>query len=200
MTKFFNPWVLFILIGLAVLLAYSLNVHTILTLQNLQNHADIIANYQEQHPILTLLIFMGVYILSVTLSLPVATFLTLLGGCLFGHLLGTAIVVMSATIGATLIFLIARSSLGQALRSKASNIYVKVEKHMHQNAVGYLLFMRLVPLFPFTLVNIIPALFHVPKHIFIFTTLFGIIPGSFVYVNLGQQLTEISNIEDLVSS
>ena len=107
--------------------------------------------------------------------------------------------VVSATIGATLVFLIAKSSVGETLREKAGKLYSKIEGNMRENAVGYLLFLRLVPLFPFFLINIVPAMFNVSTKVFVLTTLFGIIPGSFVYVNVGTQLADIENLKDIVS-
>ena len=126
--------------------------------------------------------------------------MTLAGGFLFGKWLGTLYVVSAATIGASIIFLIAKTSLGETLREKAGRLYQRIEGNMKENAVGYLLFMRLVPLFPFFLVNIVPALFNVPLRVFVLTTFFGIIPGSFVFVNLGEQLGDINNLKDLVST
>lgn len=132
-------------------------------------------------------------------STCIATLLTLLGGFLFGLVQGTLLVVTGATIGASIIFLVAKTSLGSTLREKAGPFYEKIEANMKDNAVGYLLFMRLVPLFPFVAVNVVPALFNVSLRVFILTTFFGIIPGSGVYVYFGQQLGNIESLGDLVS-
>jgi uncharacterized membrane protein YdjX (TVP38/TMEM64 family) len=107
--------------------------------------------------------------------------------------------VSAATIGASIIFMVAKTSLGETLREKAGGLYKRIEGNMQDNAVGYLLFMRLVPLFPFFLVNIVPALFNVPLRVFVITTFIGILPGSFVYVNVGEQLGDIETLNDLVS-
>lgn len=189
------------LLTLVVLMAifWSSGLTEQINLQSLQNHKESIRNYTQMHPVSAPLIFTALYIASVTLSLPVATLLTLLGGFLFGKWIGTLIVVTSATIGATLLFLIAQSSFGQSLRAKAGPLYQKISENITDNATGYLLFMRLVPLFPFFVVNIVPALMNVPLRVYILTTFFGIMPGSFVYVNFGETLGDIEGLSDIAS-
>ncbi len=113
---------------------------------------------------------------------------------------GTLLVVTGATAGATIIFIIARTSLGKTLREKAGGLYQKVEKNMKKNVVGYLFFMRLVPIFPFVLVNILPALFNISIKVFVLTTFIGILPGSAVYVYFGQQFGSINSLSDLANA
>jgi uncharacterized membrane protein YdjX (TVP38/TMEM64 family) len=151
-------------------------------------------------PLATGVIFALIYASFVALSLPVASLLTLLSGFLFGFWLGAALVISSATLGATIIFLIAKTSLGKTLRERAGPLYLKIEDYMKRDAVSYLLFMRLVPLFPFFVVNIVPALFNIPLRTFVLTTFFGIIPGSAVYVFAGQQLGQIDDPGDVFSA
>ena len=155
--------------------------------------------YQQSHPVQAALLFSALYTLSTALSLPIAVVLTLLGGFLFGKIWGTALVVISATAGATCLFLVARTSLGTFLKKKAGKWYLAIGQNIQDNAFSYLLFLRLVPLCPFFVVNILPALFQVPLRTFLITTFVGIIPGSFVYVNLGEELSHITRLNDLVS-
>ena len=150
-------------------------------------------------PLLASLLFAGLYVTTVALSLPIATLLTLLGGFLFGRVFGTFLVVSAATAGAAVLFVVAKTALGDSLRGKAGALYDKIEKGMNENAVSYLLFMRLVPLFPFFLVNIVPALFNVRLATYVWTTFVGIIPGTFVYVNAGVALGSIGNVADIAS-
>lgn len=189
-----------IIVLIMMIVAYIFGVHEKISLGALQENKEALQTMVQNNGILTALGFMGLYALSVALSLPIATPLTLAGGFLFGKWLGTAYVVTAATIGAIIVFIVAQTSLGQTLREKAGGLYKRIESNMKDNAVGYLLFMRLVPVFPFFLVNIVPALFNVPLRTFALTTFFGIIPGSFVYVNLGQQLGDIESLSDLVST
>ncbi|GJL85648.1 MAG: hypothetical protein DHS20C02_14230 [Micavibrio sp.] len=190
---------LIILIGL-IGLAYSNGWHQLLSLESLQEQKARFQGYTDSNPVLSAIGFLGLYAGAVSLSLPIATLLTLLGGFLFGKWLGTFLVVSGATIGACVIFTIAKSSLGNTLREKAGSLYDKIAQNMTENAAGYLLFMRLVPLFPFVLVNIVPALFNVPLRVFALTTFIGILPGTFVYVNVGETLGDIESLGDLVST
>ncbi len=151
------------------------------------------------HPALSIVVFSALYAAAVALSLPIATLLTLLGGFLFGLWIGTAAIVIGATTGATILFLIARSTIGHSLREKAGPLYKKVAINMEKNAFSYMLFMRLVPLFPFFLVNIVPALFNVRLVPYILTTFIGIIPGTFVYANVGRELGKIESLSDIAS-
>lgn len=103
-------------------------------------------------------------------------------------------------MGASIIFLAAKSAIGTTLRQKAGPLYKKIESNMNQNAIGYLLFMRLVPIFPFFLVNIVPALFNIRLIPYVVTTFLGIIPGTFVYANVGRELGTIESLSDLIST
>ncbi len=179
--------------------AYASGLHEMLNLETLQAHKGQLKAYVTEKPVMTAMGFTAAYLVAVALSLPVATLLTLLGGFLFGKWLGTLFVVLGATLGASIIFLIAKSSLGTVLREKAGPLYKKAAKNMEENAWGYLFFMRLVPVFPFVLVNIVPALFNVPLRMYFITTFFGVMPGTFVFVNVGETLGEIESLNDLVS-
>ena len=188
-----------LLIIILMTIAFAGGLHEKISLETLQTHKHELLEYVKTHSIFSALAFIGTYSLAVALSLPIATILTLTAGFLFGKWLGTLYVVSAATLGAAIIFLIAKTALGETLREKAGTLYKRIETNMKDNAAGYLLFMRLVPIFPFFLVNIVPALFNVRLKTFILTTLIGIIPGSFVFVNLGEQLSDITTLSDLIS-
>lgn len=181
------------------LIAFFYGLHETAGFASLKAHKDTLRAITGAHPVLAAVSFMGIYALCVALSLPIATILTLLGGFLFGLWLGTLMVVTAATLGATALFLVARSAVGARLRDKAGTAYQKVADDMRANAASYLLFLRLMPLFPFWLVNIIPALFNVKLRIFVITTLVGILPGSFVYVNVGRELGQLQGLDDILS-
>ncbi len=198
--KNLKRWMPLLIIALLMAGAYLGGLHEMISLKALQENKEEMLQAVSNNPVVTAAVFMFVYALFVALSLPAATLLTLTGGFLFGPWLGTLYVVSAATIGATVIFIAAKTSLGETLREKAGGLYKRVEGNMKENAAGYLLFMRLVPVFPFFLVNIVPALFNVRLRTYILTTFFGIIPGSFVYVNLGGQLADIDKLGDLASS
>ena len=187
--------IIFILLGLA----WLLGITDYINLETIKSHRGDLLDLVQSHRLLSIAGFTAVYILAVALSLPIATLLTLVGGFLFGRWAGTLMIVIAATCGASLLFLAARSAIGTALREKAGPLYTKVESNMRQNAVGYMLFMRLVPLFPFFLVNIVPAMFNVRLVPYVATTFVGIIPGTFIYANVGRELGTINTLGELAS-
>ena len=143
------------------------------------------------HPVAVPLLYILAYIILTALSVPGAIFLTLLGGYLFPFPLSAIYVIFSATCGAVLIFMAARTALADFLREKAGPFLKKMEAGFQENAASYLLFLRFVPLFPFWLVNIAPAFFGVRLRTFIWTTLIGIAPGSIVFTLAGGGLEKI---------
>lgn len=137
---------------------------------------------------LAALVYAAVYAVAVALSVPGALILTLTGGFLFGLVAGTALTVLGASVGAIAIFLVARTALGDTLRAKAGPFVQKLEAGFRENALSYLLVLRLVPLFPFWLVNLVPAFLGVPLSTYALATVLGIIPGTFVYISVGNGL------------
>ena len=126
--------------------------------------------------------------------------MTITGGFLFGWLGGGLIVVVGATIGATALFLIARTAVGSFLEAKAGPFVQKMEEGFRQNALSYLLAMRLIPLFPFWLVNLVPAFLGVSTTTYVVATFFGIIPGTFVYASVGNGLGALLDAEGSTES
>jgi len=169
-------------------LFFYFKIYRYLSFSMLQADRTLLISWVSQHFLLASLAFIGIYILFVAISLPNAMILTLLSGFLFGPVFGTIYVVFSATIGACLIFLAAKTALHDLLYEKSKNWLRKLSEGFNKNAVNYLLFLRFVPIFPFWLINIAPAFLNVCLRTFFWTTLIGIIPGSFVYVLLGNGL------------
>jgi uncharacterized membrane protein YdjX (TVP38/TMEM64 family) len=162
-----------------------------LSLDTLRTYRKTLTALVETHPIASTAIYLAVYILATALSVPGAVVLTLAGGFLFGTLYGAAFAVIGATIGAIALFLIARFLMkGRSLDAfgpKAASL----GEGIRRNAWSYLLALRLVPLFPFFLVNIVPAFVGVKLPVFALTTLFGIMPGTLVYSAAGAGLGNI---------
>jgi uncharacterized membrane protein YdjX (TVP38/TMEM64 family) len=134
------------------------------------------------------LLFIGVYAVCTALSLPTGLLLSTLGGFLFGTLWGGLFNVVGATIGATIVFLAARTVLGEVLRARAGPFLQKLEAGFRENELSYMLVLRLVPLFPFWLVNLAPAFLGVRTSSFVAGTSFGIVPGAFVFASVGTGL------------
>ncbi|NBV54590.1 MAG: mercuric reductase [Proteobacteria bacterium] len=170
-----------------------------ITLENLQAQQAQLQAITQQNLALSAAVFATLYMLSTALSLPLGLLLSLTAGALFGLWLGAALVLVGATLGATLVFILARSTLGEFLRQRATGFTAQVAQGFRENAFSYLMFLRLVPAFPFAVVNILPALFNVPLKTFILTTALGILPGTLVFVNLGQSLATITSLSGLLS-
>jgi uncharacterized membrane protein YdjX (TVP38/TMEM64 family) len=158
------------------------------SLEALVHHRAAIDDFVATHRLLAVLSYMGLYIVIVALSVPGAVFLTVTGGFLFGLALGAAAAVISATIGATLIFLAARTALGDPLLRRAGPRANQLARGFRDDAFSYLLFLRLVPAFPFFLVNLVPAFAGVRLGPFIAATAIGIIPGAIVFALAGAGL------------
>lgn len=154
----------------------------------LHEHHERLRDLVEAHALPAGLGFLLLYALATAFSLPFGAILTLLGGFLFGTLFATLYVVVGATLGATAIFLAARSALGGALKARAGGSLERMRAGFRENAFSYLLVLRLVPLFPFWLVNLVPAFLGVPLRTYVLGTAIGIIPGSFVYAAAGNGL------------
>lgn len=179
------------LILLGMITAYFFGLADYLTYEALKEHRSWLLEKVDAYPILFPLTYIVVYTVSVALSIPGATILTLLGGFLFPQPIATFIVVTSATMGAILIFLAAKTALGDALKERTGAVLNKIKKGVEEDGVYYLLFLRLVPAFPFWLVNLAPAFVGVTLWTFSWTTFLGIIPGSFVYTQAGRGLGAI---------
>jgi uncharacterized membrane protein YdjX (TVP38/TMEM64 family) len=110
---------------------------------------------------------------------------------MFGSMLGTVLVVIAATLGATLVFLIAKTALGDPLRAKAGPFLKRMEAGFQEDALNYLLVLRLIPLFPFWIVNLVPAFLGVPLRTYVLATVVGIIPGSFVFASVGAGIGSV---------
>jgi uncharacterized membrane protein YdjX (TVP38/TMEM64 family) len=181
-------WIPLILIIIALICAIYFRLYEYISFETLAKHRSILAKWTAAHYFVVVICYMLIYIITVALSLPGATILTVTGGFLFGTYFGVVYVVISATIGACLIFLAVQTTLGEWLASKAHGWIRKMEEGFRKDAFNYLLFLRLVPLFPFWVVNIVPALLDVRLKHFALATLLGIIPGSLVYVLVGNGL------------
>lgn len=177
-----------VVLGLAV--GYALGWQRYLSLDALVNSRDALVALVAAHPVVAPLAFFGIYTAAVALSFPAASILSIFGGFLFGWLSGGILVALAATLGATLVFLAARSAFGDVLRGKVGGKAAALAEGFQTNAFGYLLALRLAPVFPFFIVNIAPALFDVRLSTFVIATALGILPGVFAYTYLGSGLDE----------
>lgn len=188
---------------LAILVAVAVVVvlngwHKYLSLEHIAANRDALREFVSSNAVLALLAYAGIYVVVVALSLPGGALLTITGGFLFGWLIGGIATVVAATTGATLLFLIAKSSFGETLAAKAGPWLEKLSAGFRENALNYLLFLRLVPAFPFWLVNLAPALLGVPIATYVLGTFIGIIPGTFAFAFVGAGLDSIIDAQQAV--
>jgi uncharacterized membrane protein YdjX (TVP38/TMEM64 family) len=169
-------------------LIFAMGWYRELTLENLIKHRVAVSAFVDAHCIAAIAGFVALYITVVALSLPGATFLTIAGGVLFGVVIGGLATLVGATIGATIIFLIAKSAVGEYLVRRAGPRLAKIAAGFRKDAFHYLLFLRLVPLFPFFLVNLAPAVVGVPLRTFLAATALGIVPATFAFAFVGAGL------------
>lgn len=170
---------------------YASGLHKYLSLTAIADNRDALMNFVAGNTVLAVGIYALIYIAAVAFSLPGAALLTILGGFLFGWLLGGLFTVVAATAGAIAIFLVAKTALGDALTKRAGPWMEKLSGGFKEDAFNYMLFLRLVPVFPFWLVNIAPAVAGVGLGTYALTTLIGIIPGTFAFSTLGSGLDSI---------
>lgn len=177
-------------------LAYGLGLHKQLTLKMIGLNYKFLMAYIDAHFAVALLLYVAAYILVVALSLPGALVMTLSGGLLLGWKVAAPATVIAATIGATIVFLAARSSLCEPLAAKAGPWLGKLRDGFKENALSYLLFLRLVPAFPFVVVNLAPALLGVPLRTYLIGTFLGIIPGTVAFTVAGAGLGSVIDAQN----
>jgi uncharacterized membrane protein YdjX (TVP38/TMEM64 family) len=171
--------------------AFYFDLHSYLSLQTIAENREALTGFVAGNILVAVATFVAVYIVVVALSLPGGALLTITGGFLFGPLLGGLATVVGATIGATIIFLIAKTSFGEPLAARAGPWLEKLSDGFRKDALSYLLFLRLVPAFPFWLVNLAPAVLGVGLGTYVIGTFVGIIPGTFAFAFVGAGLDSI---------
>lgn len=178
----------------AVAIIGAVTLRDYLSFDALRDNREALIAFRDSNYVLTVLVFIAIYVGIVAFSLPGAAIGTLTGGFLFGTALGTVINITGATIGAVLIFLAARMGLGNRLQARmdaSEGLVAKIKKGIDENQWSMLFFIRLVPAVPFFVANLIPAFVGVPLHRFVISTFVGIIPGSLVYTSVGAGLGEV---------
>jgi uncharacterized membrane protein YdjX (TVP38/TMEM64 family) len=181
-----------ILVLIAGLLSFfALGLDRYLTFDALRENRETLLALVDRYGILAAIVFVAVYAAAVAFSVPGGAVMTITGGFLFGTWWTTLYVVVAATLGATALFLAVRMALGDLLRARAGPWLKKMEDGFNRNAFSYLLVLRLIPVFPFFVVNLVPAFLGVPLRTYVVATFLGIIPGSFVYASVGNGLGTI---------
>ena len=177
-----------------IALAYGFGLHREISFETLVRHRVVIDRFIDENFVAAVAAFVLLYIAVVGLSLPGGAVLTVTGGLLFGTVVGSIAAVGGALVGATIIFLIARSAAGESLTRRAGPFAARFAEGFRANAFSYLLFLRLAP-FPFWLVNLVPALFGVPLSTYVAATAIGILPGTVAFAMFGAGLGSVVDAE-----
>ncbi|WP_162916517.1 TVP38/TMEM64 family protein [Dongia deserti] len=184
-------WLPLGVIALGLILVFAFDLDRFASFQHLRAHHQLLAEFVAAHYVEALICYLLLYVSFVALSLPGAIWLTVAAGFLFGAMVGAILAVIAATTGATLLFLAAKTSLGDYLHTHAGPWLAKVERGFADNQWSYLLMMRLFPVIPFFIANLVPAFLGVPLPVFIITTFVGIIPATAIFATVGAGLGSV---------
>ena len=184
---------------LAVVAYYALGGPRYVSWDYVRANRDALRAAAERHLTAALLLFFLAYVAAAALSLPIETVLSLAGGALFGRWLGTAVVDLAATCGATLAFLSSRYLFRDLVQRRFGARLEAVNRGVERDGPFYLLTLRLVPLFPFVLINLGMGLTRLRTWTFFWVSLVGMLPGCFLYVNVGAELATVQSARDIVS-
>jgi uncharacterized membrane protein YdjX (TVP38/TMEM64 family) len=188
-----RPWLRYLPIAVIAVGAVFASVlaGNYLSLDALRDNREALVAWRDGNLLTASLAYAGIYILAVAFSVPGAIWLTIAGGFLFGTALAAGLTIISATIGATVIFLAARSSLGALLHERAGPWLGRIDDEVSRGEISFLLVMRLVPVIPFFVANLAPAFVKVRLTNFVWTTLVGIAPATVVISSVGAGLGEV---------
>lgn len=175
----------------AMVAAYFLGLHNYLSLETVALNRDLLKSFVADNMVMAIAIFMAAYVAIVALSLPGAAVMSIAGGFLFGWVISVPVVIVSATLGAVIVFEVVRSSLGHVLAARSGPFLQKLSCGFAEDAFSYLLFLRLVPAFPFFAVNAVAGLCKVSVRTFVAATTVGIIPATIAFTWLGSGLDSL---------
>jgi len=170
-----------------------------LSLESLKASQAALSSYHDSHPVAVILLFLAVYILSTALSLPGATVLTLAGGAIFGFWFGTLLASIASTFGATLAFLASRFLFRDSVERRFRESIAKINRGIEKEGAFYLFTLRLIPLFPFFLINLVMGVTSIRTLTFLFVSQLGMLPGTAVYINAGTELSQLHSVTGIFS-
>ena len=182
-----------------IILFKILGLGQYLTLDYLKEQQAAFTSLYNGHPVTVIGVYMLIYIVVTALSLPGAAVMTVAGGAMFGLVTGTIAVSFASTIGATLACLVARYLLRDGVQKKFEDKLVKINKGMEKEGGFYLFSLRLVPIFPFFIINLVMGLTSIPLRTFFWVSQLGMLPGTIVYVNAGKELAKIDSLSGILS-
>ncbi len=192
-------WIVLALVLLAVGAFFVFDLGDHLSLASLQAQLDRLREYRAAHPMIAAAVFFAAYVVITGLSLPGAALMTLLAGALFGLLSGTILVSFASTIGATLAFLVSRLVLSGFVRARFERAFKTIDRGIEREGGLYLFSLRLIPLFPFFVINLVMGLTRMRSLSFALISQLGMLPGTLAYVNAGRELGRLESTGDILS-
>ena len=199
MNKKIKQLLILLLLLCAFLIARHYGLQDLLNFEYLKSQKDSFISTYNENQFLFILIYFVVYVVSVAISFPGATIFTLGAGAIFGLVTGTIIVSLASTLGATLSFLFSRYLFRDMVQSKFGSSLNSINKGLEEDGKFYLLSLRLIPAFPFFMINLLMGLSKISVLQFFLVSQIGMLPGTIVYVNAGTQLASLNNPKDIVS-
>lgn len=190
---------IYLVLLIALGAAYYFDLAAYLSFDAIRSQLDQVQGQADQRPLVVGLLLFSIYTLVTALSIPGAVPLTLLTGAIFGLGWGTLLVSFASTLGATLAFLVARYLLRGYLEQRFASSFKKINTAMEREGARYLFSLRLVPLFPFFLINLLMGLTRIPALKFYWVSQIGMLPGTLVFVNAGSSLAELESAAGILS-
>jgi len=194
-----GKWILFASILLIAGLLIYVGPDKYLNLEFIKSKLSQLIAYKEANPLLTAFMFSGFYILVVAASIPGALVLTLTCGAIFGFVAGTIIALVSATIGATIVFLLARYLFDDWVQARMGSRVTRIRENFRKEGALYLFSLRLVPAIPFFAINLVMGLTSIKTSTYFLASLIGMAPGTMVFINAGTQLAKLDSLKGLLS-
>ncbi len=178
---------------------FVFDLHQYLDFAYIKSKQQAIAAYYQANPLQSIIIFFVVYVLATSFSIPGASILSLLAGAIFGLLLGSFLVIFAATIGATIAFWLARYLLGNTIQERYADKLKTINTGVEKDGAFYLLTLRLLPIFPFFIINVLMGLTPIRTITYVVTSFFGMLAGTIIFVNVGTQLANLESISGILT-
>ncbi len=178
---------------------FAFDLHQYLDFAYIKSKQQAIADYYQANPLQSIIIFFVVYVLATSFSIPGASILSLLAGAIFGLLLGSILVIFAATIGATIAFWLARYLIGNTIQERYADKLKTINAGVEKDGAFYLLTLRLIPIFPFFIINVLMGLTPIRTITYVLTSFFGMLAGTVIYVNVGTQLANLESVGGILT-
>ncbi|MBT4836269.1 MAG: TVP38/TMEM64 family protein [Methylococcales bacterium] len=191
--------VVLFLIAVSIAFFIAFDIKQYLTLEFIQSQQTTINEYTQNNFITSAITFFIIYVITTAFSLPGAVVLTLFGGAIFGLLWGTLIISFASTIGATIAFLISRFILGKTIQHKFASNLKTINEGIEKEGAIYLLTLRLIPAFPFFIINLLMGLTKIKTFTYYWVSQIGMLAGTLVYVYAGQQFSTLTNLSGIMT-